>query len=82
MQQIRLSVNVTLVKENDVISDNSKNTDVFDYFFNNNFFFYSGDILCEVNKIKERALKAIEKCKKHSHIKTIVKCVSKMSVSF
>ena len=42
----------------------------------------SGDILCEVNKIKERALKAIEKCKKHSHIKTIVKCVSKMSDSF
>ena len=41
----------------------------------------SGDILCEVNKIKDCALKAIEKCKNHSNIKTIAG-VSNISVSF
>ena len=71
----RFPVNVTLVKENDVISDNSKIADVINDFFINAVkdlnIAISGDILCEANNMKDPVLKAIEKYKKHPSIKAI-----------
>ena len=53
----RFPVNVTLVKENDVISDNSKIADVINDFFINAVkdlnIAISGDILCEANNMKD-----------------------------
>ena len=69
----RLPVNVTLVKEDDVISDNGKIADIFNDFFTNvvknHNIIVSGDILYEANNIKYPALKAIEKYKKYPSIK-------------
>ena len=71
----RLPVNVTLVKEIDVISGNGKIADVFNDFFTNVVknlnIAVSGDIMCEANNIKDHVLNAIEKCKKHPSIKAI-----------
>ena len=71
----RLPVNVKLVKENDVISDNSKIADVFNDFFTyvikNLNIAVSGDILYEANNIKDPVLKSIENYKKHPNIKAI-----------
>ena len=58
----KLPVNVTLVKENDVISDNGKIADIFNEFFTdavkNLKITVSGDILCEANNIKDPVCKA------------------------
>ena len=63
----RLPVNVTLVKENDVISDNGKIAGVVNGFFTNAVknlnITVSGDILCEANNVKDPVLKTIEKNK-------------------
>ena len=71
----RLPVNVKLVKENDVISDNSKIADVFNDFFTyvikNLNIAVSGDILYKANNIKDPVLKSIENYKKHPNIKAI-----------
>ena len=71
----RLLVNVSLVKENDAVSDNGKIAAVFnDFFINvvkNLNVTVSGNILCEANKMKDPVLKAIEKYKKHPSIKAI-----------
>ena len=71
----KLPLNVTLVKEDDVISDNDKIADIFNDFFTNLVknlnITVSGDILCEANNIRDSVLKAIEKYKKHSSIKAI-----------
>ena len=71
----RFPVNVTLVKENDVISGNGKIADVINDFFINAVkdlnIAISGDILCEANNMKDPVLKAIEKYKKHPSIKAI-----------
>ena len=69
----RLPVNVTLVKEKEVISDDGKFANVFNDFFINGVknlnITVNVDILCEANNIKDPVLKAIEKYKKHPSIK-------------
>ena len=71
----RLPVNVTLVKEDNVISDNGKIADIFNDFFTNVVknlnFTVSGDIRCEANNIKDPVLKAIGKYNRHPNIKAI-----------
>ena len=71
----RLPVNVTLVKENDVISDNGKIARVFNDFFTNAVknlnITVNVDILCEANNVKDSVLKAIDKNKKHPTIKAM-----------
>ena len=70
----RLPINVTLLKENDVISDNGKIAvfnDLLTKAVKNFNITVSGNILCEANNIKDPALEAIEKYKKHPSIKAI-----------
>ena len=77
----RLPVNVKLVKENDVISDNSKIADVFNDFFTyvikNLNIAVSGDILYKANNIKDPVLKSIENYKKHPNIIKAIAGLSK-----